>query len=254
MSNEEISIFATDSSSEFEGFSEPELTVNAVAKTRGRRGTKSNNKQNKTSSDGRKGTRVKSVVSKVQNKKNTLKIIPPQNESDNDDYCYNKSGPNISVEVNASDIDIFDSEDNMYTCPRARDLSGDFRSVFDTETCENDGFSWDLPKIKAPDRGDAIDESLAKLMNTACTVQCDIESVLSKYCIPSNCELTVPPTVNQEIWRFLDKNFKGHLQDKSFVDIQNLISTSLVPVNKLIDIMKKNKAMSEDAKKCFSSS
>ncbi|KAL4227615.1 hypothetical protein ACF0H5_013056 [Mactra antiquata] len=189
MSNEEISIFATDSSSEFEGFSEPELTVNAVAKTRGRRGTKSNNKQNKTSSDGRKGTRVKSVVSKVQNKKNTsnvsnkssdvaknsgtsdpskssnfdianlsekeiqslrtvLGIIPPQNESDNDDYCYNKSGPNISVEVNASDIDNFDSEDNMYTCPRARDLSGDFRSVFDTETCVIMGSLGTCPKLK----------------------------------------------------------------------------------------------------------
>ncbi|KAL4231381.1 hypothetical protein ACF0H5_008960 [Mactra antiquata] len=50
----------------------------------------------------------------IQSLRTVLGIIPPQNESDNDDYCYNKSGPNISVEVNASDIDNFDSEDNIF--------------------------------------------------------------------------------------------------------------------------------------------
>ena len=130
-------------------------------------------------------------------------------------------------------------------------MNKEFSTVFDSSTIisEDDGFSWDLPKVKAPERGDAISDSLSRLINTACTVQCDTDTLFNRYSVPSNCDLAIPPLVNQEVWRFLDK--KGHMQDKSLVDIQNLLSTSLVPVIKLIEMLKKNKSLNDEMKTLF---
>ena len=56
----------------------------------------------------------------------------------------------------------------------------------------NDEFSWQLPKLKAPKKGDAVSPSLASLINTACTSQCEVE-IISKYKLPSNCDKMVAP-------------------------------------------------------------
>lgn len=46
---------------------------------------------------------------------------------------------------------------------------------------------WDLPKLIAPEKGKAIGQSLANLINLACSSQCDIDTLVSKYKIPENC-------------------------------------------------------------------
>ncbi|XP_045180904.2 uncharacterized protein LOC123540161 [Mercenaria mercenaria] len=45
---------------------------------------------------------------------------------------------------------------------------------------------------------------------------------------------------------------KGHLGDKALVDIQNLLSTTLVPLSKLVDFHKKSKTMTKEVKGLFS--
>lgn len=54
--------------------------------------------------------------------------------------------------------------------------------------------------------------------------------------MPSNCELAIPPLVNQQIWKILDKT--AHKNDKIMVDIQNLIAAGFGPVIRLAELMK----------------
>jgi hypothetical protein len=70
----------------------------------------------------------------------------------------------------------------------------------------------------------------------AFTAQCDLDSILNKYQVPKNCDRAVPPIVNQEIWKTLDK--KAHFQDKFMVDIQNLVASGLSPVVQLLEYVK----------------
>ena len=70
---------------------------------------------------------------------------------------------------------------------------------------DQDDDSWQLPKLKAPQRGEAISSSLASLINTACTAQCVTDELVSKYKLPSNCDKLASPLVNPELWNDIAK-------------------------------------------------
>ena len=54
---------------------------------------------------------------------------------------------------------------------------------------------WQLPKLKIPEKGDPISQSLASLINAACTSQCDMDEIVSEYKLPSNCDKLALPLV-----------------------------------------------------------
>ena len=104
----------------------------------------------------------------------------------------------------------------------------------DTSECQiqsQDDFNWDLPVLKGPEKGPAISQSLANLINTACTSQCKLDNIVSKYKVPNNCDMAGSPSINNEIWKVMSN--RGHSYDKCFCDIQNLLATGLVPVMKV---------------------
>lgn len=158
--------------------------------------------------------------------------------------------PNLRVEVDATDINIEDDRTNVQNLSKEFSLAFDDQDIAFGPKVDSDDAVWDLPKLKVPEKGDPVNDSLASLINTAFTSQCDLDSVSSKYQVPVNCDRAIPPLVNQEIWKTLDK--KAHLQDKSMVDIQNLVVTGLGPVVQLVDFMKKNNCMKDEAKVMFS--
>lgn len=141
--------------------------------------------------------------------------------------------PNTTVSsVNSiNDDDVPDSDSNhsdmaneignclFNECPQA---------VSDDDT--NDDFSWDLPKLKAPDKGDPISESLATLINTACTKQCQVNNIIEKYKVPANCEFMSAPRVNEEIWGDLMKFRRVQTTDKNLRDIQGLVTAGMIPI------------------------
>lgn len=137
--------------------------------------------------------------------------------------------PNIHVEVDRADIS--DSE-----IPREKSNIADnlTQALFEPE--EGEIVDWDLPRMKVPEKGKAISDSLAKLINVACSSQCDTDSLISKYKIPVNCDMACPPLVNSEIWKVLDK--RAQSQDRGMVDIQNLVTTGMIPIIKLAEILK----------------
>ena len=135
--------------------------------------------------------------------------------------------PNIHVEVDRADIS--DTE-----IPGENIADNLTQALFEPE--DGEIVDWDLPRMKVPEKGKAISESLAKLINVACSSQCDTDSLINKYKIPVNCDLACPPLVNSEIWKVLDK--RAQSQDRGIVDIQNLVATGMTPIIKLAEILK----------------
>ena len=63
------------------------------------------------------------------------------------------------------------------------------------------------------EKGKPVAPLLAKLINQVCTTACDTDSIVSKYKNPENVNMCGPPTMNSEIWKFLDK--RTHSNDKA---------------------------------------
>ena len=100
----------------------------------------------------------------------------------------------------------------------------------------DEDFTWQLPKLKCPEKGEPISPTLASLINVACSSQCDTDEIVSKYKLPSNCDKLAPPLVNGEIWTEIHK--KAQTYDKAFRDIQSLIATGLSPIFDLLKVLK----------------
>lgn len=115
---------------------------------------------------------------------------------------------------------------------------------------DHDDDSWQLPKLKAPQRGEAISSSLASLINTACTAQCVTDELVSKYKLPSNCDKLAPPLVNPEIWNDIAK--KAQTYDRFLRDIQTLLATGMIPVIKLSKLLSSQISKNTDAKTLIS--
>ena len=106
-----------------------------------------------------------------------------------------------------------------------------------SETVEDlDNDEWKLPKLKQPDKGPAISESLAKLINTACSALCVTDPIIDKFKIPENCDKLPAPRVNSEFWSVMSKRAQGY--DKCFSDTQNLVAAGIGSVIQLADTLK----------------
>lgn len=200
----------------------------------------------------------------IESLRTALGITTPQtqqyeydNQYEYDDLEYHspleslENLPNVTVEIDRQDIS--DSEVYEETTPQisSRALSKNISSAFCVEERDNspsDGF-WQLPKLRAPLKGEAIPESLAKLINTSCTVSCDVEQ-FKKYKTPENCDKMAAPLVNQEVWKIMDR--RGHATDKSMVEIQNLLASGMVPLIKLASELKDQMKENENIKTLLS--
>lgn len=179
--------------------------------------------------------------------------IQTQNTSQYDNDFDNYFGqsvndlPNIRVELDSADVSDGDNPREVNT-HFAGDLS---QALFEEgEIQDDDDNEWTLPRLKTPEKGKAISSSLAKLINMACTSQCDTESFANKYKVPENCDQACPPLVNQEIWKVLDK--RAQSQDRGIVDIQNLVASGMTPIIKLAEILKPHIVANNEAKTLLS--
>lgn len=169
-----------------------------------------------------------------------------------------QNAPNLRIEVeNENEFTDSDANDSIGARKYAQDSSNNMtsklkNSLFDDSDQVEDRSDWKLPKIKTKVKGPAITQSLADLISVACTSQCDIESVSEKYHVPENCEKLNPPTVNNEIWKILDKRTRTY--DRLFQDIQSLLSSGIVPILKLVQVLKQSLMTNEEAKELISDS
>ena len=74
--------------------------------------------------------------------------------------------------------------------------------------------TWDLPRLKQPEKGPNISHSLVNLINTACSSQCVTDNLIEKFKVLENCEKLAAPRVNNEFWKVLNKRAQGY--DKYF--------------------------------------
>lgn len=149
--------------------------------------------------------------------------------------------PSIHVEVDSCDISDNDMPQPSTRTNMAKNLS---QALFEPE--EGEIVDWDLPRLKVPEKGKAISNSLAKMINVACTSQCQTDTLVNKYKVPENCDFICPPTVNGEIWKVLDK--RAQSQDRGMVDIQNLLATAMTPIMQLADVLKPHIMANNEAK------
>ena len=132
--------------------------------------------------------------------------------------------PKMHVEVEndglASDVEIIPWE-SFSARPPLRTIENDIsNALYDSQpqhqpnkSCNkvvtSDNYMWQLPKLKhLPVKGSPISPSLAYLINMECTTQCDMDDLVTKYKLPSNCEMMSPPSVNSEIWKTLIKEHR----------------------------------------------
>lgn len=104
--------------------------------------------------------------------------------------------------------------------------------------------------LKAPEKDKPVAESLAKLVNLACTHHCDTDTLVSRYKVPVDCSNMCPPLVNQEICKALDKF--AHAQDKAMVDIQNLVAAGMAPIIRLTEVLRTHITCIPEAKTLIS--
>ena len=64
----------------------------------------------------------------------------------------------------------------------------------------------DLPKLKQPEKGPAISQSLASLINKTCTSQCITDSLMDKFKVPENCDKLPATRVNAEFWKVMNES------------------------------------------------
>lgn len=82
--------------------------------------------------------------------------------------------PNIHVEVDSANIS--DSENML-------NLNKNFKKVLFGNSTDGAEIAdvWDLPTLKASEKGKPVAESLANLVNLACTHHCDTDTLVSRY-------------------------------------------------------------------------
>ena len=150
--------------------------------------------------------------------------------------------PRLTVEVDSACI-----SDGESPCKeRNRNVLTDMTNALFEEGELVEDSEWDLPRLKTPVKGKAVSQSLANMINLACTSQCDTESITSKYKVPENCDKACSPLVNNEIWKVMDK--RSQTQDRNFAEIQNLVVASMIPILQVADLMKPQLVSNQEAK------
>ncbi|KAH3892989.1 hypothetical protein DPMN_017126 [Dreissena polymorpha] len=136
----------------------------------------------------------------------------------------------------SSDSDSYEAEmsdkENRYKSNVNCSFSNRFDdSLFDDFKDENpDDDSWPQPKLKAPELGDPVSESLAKLINDSCTHMCYVNETVDNYKIPSNCQFMSAPKVNEDIWSDLARQYRVQTTDCFLRDTQNLVTAGMIPI------------------------
>ena len=102
----------------------------------------------------------------------------------------------------------------------------------------SDKSDFDLPHIFEEQTrfSDALSESLAEFVNSACTKQADVATFIEASQIPSNCKSLVPPLINSEIWSYLYSNIQQ--RDKRLQEVQKMLGVSVVPMIKMAEMLK----------------
>lgn len=149
--------------------------------------------------------------------------------------------PNMRVNFNPRDLSDDEIDENL----NPHDLNMN-EAMFDVLHDKE----WDLPISKTPAKGKPISSSLAKMLNVACTSQCETDSLVNKYSLPENCSKAGAPLVNAEIWQAMTK--QAQVQDRSLVRIQNLVAGTMVPIIKLSELLKSQLSSNSEAKILFS--
>jgi len=191
-----------------------------------------------------KSLEIDSLSSKdIETLRSKLGLDMNNNQSDDDWVPVDRnphSRPNLIIEVDRDDM----SDQERPTISNVtKDLQRELFGESDVSGAEEE--CWGLPKAKQLERSKPVSKSLANLINTACTSACDTAETVSKYKVPENV-MAVPPLVNQEIWKVLDK--QARYVDRSASDIQTLLATAMVPVMKFAQILKPQIQANEEAK------
>lgn len=276
--------------SDFSGFDPVEIPLENVPVQKEKKGKKPKTTKNSTSSTAKSGSKTKNsqkastsstALSGNKNEKlfdldsltdydieklrELLGFPEPYCEEENINYLFGDSLenlPNLHIELSPDSDEEQKSKSQKQGTKQplqpAALTENLINAMFDnpseqTEKSDcNDSISelWDLPKLKVPEKGPAVSQSLANLINTACTSQCLTDTIQGKYKIPENCDKLISPMVNNEIWKILPK--RAQTYDKSFSDIQNLVAAGMVPIMKLADILKPQIAANQEAKTLFS--
>lgn len=93
---------------------------------------------------------------------------------------------------------------------------------------------------------DAVSESLAEFVNSACTKKADVANLIEANQIPSNCKSLVPPLINSEKWSYLYSNIQQ--RDKSLQEVQKMLGLSVVPMIKMAEMLKTGQIVLTNAK------
>ena len=142
----------------------------------------------------------------------------------------------LSTTFEIDSADISGGESPLHEIPSNITAHNDMTSALFEEGELVDENEWDLPRLKAPLKGTAVPQSLANMINLACTSLCETDPIVSKYKIPVNCDKACAPLVNSEIWKVMDK--RTQTQDRSMAEIRNLVATGMTPLVQLADILK----------------
>lgn len=268
LSLSDSSSFSGFSAEDVENTAPPKSVVKKVNKAKGKGPAKTKAGNKPSGSKGKKGSAsseqpladfdvTKLSQKDIESLRTVLGIVPHPQSQPSGSFLYEASAadddvslgtplhelPNIHVEVDSADIS--DSENYLNLNKNLENaLFGD--SIDGPEGAE----VWDLPKLRAPEKGSAVADSLAKLVNLACTHPCDTDTLVSRYKVPENCSNMCSPSVNQEIWKTLDKF--AHAQDKAMVDIQNLVAAGMGPIIRLTEVLKAHITSIPEAKTLIS--
>ena len=112
----------------------------------------------------------------------------------------------------------------------------------------SDKADFDLPQIFEEQTrfSDAVSESLAEFVNSACTKKADVANLIEANQIPSNCKSLVPPLINSEKWSYLYSNIQQ--RDKSLQEVQKMLGLSVVPMIKMAEMLKTGQIVLTNAK------
>ena len=172
-------------------------------------------------------------VSEPQNLTVSFQNDPNEEQDVNLLYC--DEDPDQILDLNVPPVPSLQLQDALFQSEQGSVLGFE---EHDNHYIIEEDFEWSLPKLKTPERGENISDSLANLIGRACSNLCQTTEIVEKYKVPANCEAMCPPSVNEEIWVDLNKVKKVQSTDKSFKEIQGLVTASMLPVLELSKVVR----------------
>lgn len=105
---------------------------------------------------------------------------------------------------------------------------------------DDEDFDFEIPKIFEDDEkfGSEALASIASMIEKICKNKSDVSALIKSEDnkIPSNCKGLAPPSVNAEIWQYLDR--RSRQQDLMSQNVQRLIGLGIVPLIRMAESLK----------------